>query len=179
MLKVRLAGDHLYRKLLLTWLSLVMSLMVSFCAVLLPTDEIWDLIESVSEGFPTYFFNETIFQSISAVFKRGGGRKETKSKRVNIQTSGVGSFQTIIQISRMPQHCKLPIKSSDPTRPPHVTKKVGTKMRTVTSKSVIFCFVQSLCNKKIVTLPVDCLLGQNSFVRVSDKVIFSMLSLLL
>ena len=32
---VRLAGDHLYGKLLFTWLSLVMSLMVSFCAVLL------------------------------------------------------------------------------------------------------------------------------------------------
>ena len=35
-----------------------MSVMVSFCAVLFPldvSDEIVDLIESVSEGFPTYF----------------------------------------------------------------------------------------------------------------------------
>ena len=35
----------------------MMSLAVSFCAVLFPRDvldEIWDLIESVSEGFPTY-----------------------------------------------------------------------------------------------------------------------------
>ena len=34
-----------------------MSLMASFCAVLFPRDvldEIWDLIESVSEGFPSY-----------------------------------------------------------------------------------------------------------------------------
>ena len=34
-----------------------MSFMVTFCAVLFPRDvldEIWDLIESVSEGFPTY-----------------------------------------------------------------------------------------------------------------------------
>ena len=31
------AGDHLYGKLLFTWLSLVMSMMVSFCAVLFPT----------------------------------------------------------------------------------------------------------------------------------------------
>ena len=57
MLNVRLAGDHLYGKLLSTWLSLVMSLMVSFCAVLFPRDvldEILDLIETVSEGFPTY-----------------------------------------------------------------------------------------------------------------------------
>ena len=37
MLNVRLAGDHLYGKLLFTWLSLVMSMMVSFCAVLFPT----------------------------------------------------------------------------------------------------------------------------------------------
>ena len=57
MLNVRLAGDHLYEKWLFTWLSLVMSLMASFCAVFFPRDvldEIWDLIESVSEGFPTY-----------------------------------------------------------------------------------------------------------------------------
>ena len=59
MLNVRLAGDHLYGKLLFTWLSLVVSVMVSFCAVLFQRDvldEILDLIESVSEGFPTYFF---------------------------------------------------------------------------------------------------------------------------
>ena len=37
MLNVRLADDHLYGKLLVTWLSLVMSLMVSFCAVPCPT----------------------------------------------------------------------------------------------------------------------------------------------
>ena len=37
--------------------SLIMSLMVSFCAVFFPRDvldEIWDLIESISEGFPSY-----------------------------------------------------------------------------------------------------------------------------
>ena len=57
MLNVRLAGDYLYGKLLFTWLSLVMSLIVSVCAVLFPRDaldEFWDFIESVSEGFPTY-----------------------------------------------------------------------------------------------------------------------------
>ena len=54
MLNVRLAGDYLFGKLLFTWLSLVMSLMASFCAVFFPTrrlDDIWDLIGSVSEGF--------------------------------------------------------------------------------------------------------------------------------
>ena len=55
MLNVRLADDHLYGKLLFTWLSLVMSTMVSFFprGVL---DEILNLIESVSEGFPSYSF---------------------------------------------------------------------------------------------------------------------------
>ena len=45
-----------------TWLSLVMSLMVSFCVVIFPRavlDGIWDLIESVSVGFSTYFSNTT------------------------------------------------------------------------------------------------------------------------
>ena len=58
LLNVRLAGDHLYGKLLFTWLSLVMSMMVSLCAVLFPTrclNEILNLIESVSGGFPSYF----------------------------------------------------------------------------------------------------------------------------
>ena len=58
MLNVRLAGGHMYEKELFTWLSLVVSLLASFCAVLFPVDdfdEIWDVIESVSEGFPTYY----------------------------------------------------------------------------------------------------------------------------
>ena len=50
MLNVRLVGDHLYGKKLFTWLSLVISLMVSPCAVLF-----LDLIEPDSEDFPTYF----------------------------------------------------------------------------------------------------------------------------
>ena len=60
MLNVRLAGDHLNGKLLFTWLSLVMSMMVFLCCPFSPQDvlgEIWDLIESVSEGFPTYSFS--------------------------------------------------------------------------------------------------------------------------
>ena len=62
MLNVRLVGDHLYGKELFTWLSLVVSLMASFFFLFLLSffprdvlDEIWDLIEPVSEGFPTYF----------------------------------------------------------------------------------------------------------------------------
>ena len=59
MLNVRIAADHLYGKLLYTWPSLVMSLLVSYFVLsLFPRDvldEIWDLIESVSDGFPTYF----------------------------------------------------------------------------------------------------------------------------
>ena len=58
MFNVRLPGGHLYGKQLFTWLSLVVSLMASFVLSLFPLDvldEIWDLIESVSEGFLTYF----------------------------------------------------------------------------------------------------------------------------
>ena len=57
MFNVRLAGGHLYGKQLFTWLSLVVSLMASFVLSFFPPyvlDEIWDLIESVSEGFRTY-----------------------------------------------------------------------------------------------------------------------------
>ena len=58
MFNVRLAGGHLYGKQLFTCLSLVVSLMASFFLLsffpLDVLDEIWDLIESVSEGFLTY-----------------------------------------------------------------------------------------------------------------------------
>ena len=37
MFNVRLASGHLYGKQLFTWLSLVVILMASFCAVLFPT----------------------------------------------------------------------------------------------------------------------------------------------
>ena len=45
MLNVRLAGDHQRGKLLLTWLSLVMSLMVSFCAVFFPRDILDEILD--------------------------------------------------------------------------------------------------------------------------------------
>ena len=54
MFNVRLASGHPYGKQLFTWLSLVVSLMASFVLSFFPLhvlDEIWDLIESVSEGF--------------------------------------------------------------------------------------------------------------------------------
>ena len=59
MFSVRLAGGHLYGKQLFTWLSLVVYLMASFVLSFFPLDvldEIWDLIESVSEGFLTYSY---------------------------------------------------------------------------------------------------------------------------
>ena len=55
MFNVRLAGGHLYGKQLFTWLSLVVSLMVSFVLSFSPLD-VLDLIESVSEGFLTYSY---------------------------------------------------------------------------------------------------------------------------
>ena len=66
MFNVRLAGGHLYGKQLFTWLSLVVSLMASIVLSFFPLDvldEIWDLIESVSEGFLTYSFILSILSS--------------------------------------------------------------------------------------------------------------------
>ena len=57
MFNVRLAGGHLNGKQLFTWLSLVVSFMASFVLSFFPMDVldgIWDLIESVSEGFLTF-----------------------------------------------------------------------------------------------------------------------------
>ena len=62
MFNVRLAGGHLYGKQLFTWLSLVVSFMAAFVLSFFPLDVldgIWDLIESVSEGFLTYTFLPT------------------------------------------------------------------------------------------------------------------------
>ena len=59
MFNVRLADGHLYRKQLFTWLSLVVSFIASFVLSFFSLDVldgIWDLIESVSEGFLTYSF---------------------------------------------------------------------------------------------------------------------------
>ena len=50
---------RLYGKQLFTWLSLVVSLVASFVLSFFPLDvldEIWDVIESVSERFLTYSF---------------------------------------------------------------------------------------------------------------------------
>ena len=51
--------DHLFGKSLFTWLLLVMSMMVSFVLSFFPRDvldEIFNLIESVSEDFPSYSY---------------------------------------------------------------------------------------------------------------------------
>ena len=60
MFNVRLAGGILYGNKLLTWLSLVVSFMASFVLSFFPLDVldgIWDLTESVSEGFLTHSSN--------------------------------------------------------------------------------------------------------------------------
>ena len=64
MFNVRLAGGLLYGKRLFTWLSLMVSLMASFVLSFFPLDvldEIWNLIESVSEGFLTYSYFSMVF----------------------------------------------------------------------------------------------------------------------
>ena len=64
MFNVRLAG---------TWLSLVVSFMASFVLSFFPLDvldEIWDLIESVSEGFLTYSLTQTPVTYIDVLLTR-------------------------------------------------------------------------------------------------------------
>ena len=45
MLTVRLAGDHLYGKLLFTWLSLVVSMLVSFYAAFFQRDILDEILD--------------------------------------------------------------------------------------------------------------------------------------
>ena len=50
-----------------------MSLMASFCAVLFPRDvldECWDLIESVSEGFPTYSWFSFVKENLDSTLRK-------------------------------------------------------------------------------------------------------------
>ena len=75
MLNVRLAGGYLYEKQLFTWLSLVVSLMAFFVLSFFPPDvldEIWDVIESVSEGFLTYSCSRCnhVFSDFKKAFDR-------------------------------------------------------------------------------------------------------------
>ena len=76
MFNVRLAGNQLYGKQLFTWLSLVVSFMASFVLSLFPLDvldEIWDLIESVSEGFLTYSSRILTTQRNSKIYSANAG----------------------------------------------------------------------------------------------------------
>ena len=75
MFNVRLAGGHLYGKQLFTWLSRVVSFMVSFVLSFFPLDVwdgIWNLIELVSEGFLTYSYTWIIMLSSSFSRRRVG-----------------------------------------------------------------------------------------------------------
>ena len=108
MLIVRLAGDQQYGKKLFTWLSLVMSLMVFFffffffffLLSFFPLDvliEIWDISESVSEGFSTYFYKRWPFlfflvgnvRSVPSCFETHGGSWVMRWYWVNFQCRGV------------------------------------------------------------------------------------------
>ena len=94
MFNVRLAGGHLYGKQLFTWLSLVVSLMASFVLSVFPLDvldEIWDLIESVSEGFLTYSPKSSCFlvfsMSVFSVTSTGLNNCSTTSGHASYQAS--------------------------------------------------------------------------------------------
>ena len=86
MLNVRLAGGHLHEKQLFTWLSLVVSLTASYCAVFFPLDdldEILDVIGSVSEGFLTYSFSLTKMKGFTHIIEMAMANKNN-SKYFNV-----------------------------------------------------------------------------------------------
>ena len=100
MLNVRLAGDHLYGKLLFTWLSLVMSMMVSFCAVLFPTRCLgWDLE-----------LNWVSFWGFSFLLsQREGERGERTDESKNIQTTPSRTYcKRNRPLSYCNQNCRTP-----------------------------------------------------------------------
>ena len=95
MFNVRLAGGHLYGKQLSTWLSLVVSLMASFVLSFFPPDvleEIWDLIESVSEGFLTYSFRNLTATVVALISARFYKVKECLCYTPGVRISGRGLF---------------------------------------------------------------------------------------
>ena len=77
MFNVWLAGDHLNGKCQFTWLSLVMSLMMSYFVLsFFPRDvldEIWNLIESVIVNFPTYLYTFLFYSILSHNLGRSSG----------------------------------------------------------------------------------------------------------
>ena len=91
MFNVRLAGGHLYGKQLFTWLSLVVYLMASFVLSFFPLDvldEIWDLIESVSEGFLTYSYAPR-WRMTSTIDRSGYFECRTKASFIFCRVSAV------------------------------------------------------------------------------------------
>ena len=96
MINNRLAGDYQSGKLLFTWLSLVMSLMVSFCAVLSPRDvldDIWDINESVSVFFIKKKKNTLVPQNIH----------KTTSSKVSDPNMNFPSTELIYRMNHIPK----------------------------------------------------------------------------
>ena len=82
MFNVRLAGGHLYGKQLFTWLSLVVSFLASFVLSFFPLDVldgIWDLIESVSEGFFTYSYHSRTCSTAAVGLKKMSSDTQTNN----------------------------------------------------------------------------------------------------
>ena len=99
MLNVRLACDHLFGKLLFTWLSLVMSMMVSFVLSFFPRDvldEILNLIESVSEDFLTTL---TVEASVS-MYRKNFKNWDTWNNYHNCPTFRTVGFYSAVLCSK-------------------------------------------------------------------------------
>ena len=97
MFNVRLAGGHLYGKQLFTWLSLVVSLMASFVLSFFPLDvldEIWDLTESVSEGFLSYSYRAQRKEKVKEADRKRGEKTISKSGQEWTLPAQLGQLKT-------------------------------------------------------------------------------------
>ena len=109
-LNVRLAGDHLFGKLLFTWLSLVVSMVMSFCAVLFPTRCLgWDLEYNwVSFWgfsfllFPTYSSLPTFLSVGICIYESGCMYLDSPVLRIRYWNVGITtrSYVTLYNIIR-------------------------------------------------------------------------------
>ena len=93
MLNVRLAGDHLFGKLLFTWLSLMVSMVMSFCAVLFPTRCLgWDLELNWVSFWGVSFCQQSFFHSAGFLMR---------------YLTFFGSFYSNSSVTRCLQFCYL------------------------------------------------------------------------
>ena len=118
----------LYGKKLFTWLSLVVSFMASFVLSFFPLDVldgIWDLIESVSEGFLTYSSLTTSEQCFRMFFMSDEKRKEQDSNEASY-TFRKDSLSRTVSLQTLANAPATPPPPHPLPTPMHLFVKIAT-----------------------------------------------------